>query len=219
MQLTGLEEAGLQTIYSKIEKSQNNYEKNVENNPNVFAKLEKVNFEKEEISLSDWFFNLVQKVKLLRGFDIPLEKAKAIYQELEKSNYTKELRNVAEMWIYKGNWKYHVKQLLIDDFFPTADDLKDFKGQIFTFNDFHDIIQELKNYSQILAKKQFNTFKTALELENKLLSLEYDKILTSAQIQVGMMQKEINSLKAENENLIKMNFKLENKIKNLEEEF
>lgn len=219
MQITALEETGLQQIYSKIEQSQNNFEKNVENNPNVFAKLESVKFEKDEIDLSTWFYDLKNKVKLLRGIDLPFDEAKLIYQELEKVNYSKELRTIAEMWILKGNWKYHPKKILLGDFFPTADDLKDFKGQNFAFTDLQDIIQDLRNFVLILAKKHFNTFKTALEMENKLFSLEYDKALTNLQIEVGLKQQELNSALTKIEELEKINLKLNAKIKNLEEEF
>lgn len=219
MQLSLLEEAGLQTIYSKIESAQNNYEKNVENNPNVFAKLEKIENDNSEIELSQWFHDLVKKVKLLRGIDVSFEEAKLIFEELNKTNYNQNLRKLAEIWILKGNWKYHVKKLLISDFYPTSDDLKDFKGQNFYFDNLHELIQDLKKYALILAKRQFKIYYDNLQLENKLTNLEYDKILTETQIQVGLMQNELNIEKNKNEEYLKRILNLEAKIRNLEEEF
>jgi len=77
-----------------------------------------------ESFVKDWFVELVYtRLPLHRGFEVSPEIGAGIFRELQKQGFQKWQIPSAETCILKTDWQFKKKNLTVNDFYPTKEQL------------------------------------------------------------------------------------------------
>lgn len=167
------------------------------------------------VPLKTWFANIVIKVRSLRGVETPNNDLGEIFRTLEENNFSFNERKVAETWLLKGNWAYKSpKRITIDDFYPDANKLKEFKDILIYSGTLQELVNSIRLYAYNESSRNFERWIRAKEQELLENDLE-TQISGSRKVTFGL---ELVEEKAKNADLLAKVKKLEEQLKKIEEQ-